>query len=48
MISEAADGGKFGLLIAAGLAMAGFVVLFNRVVWQRCYRLAEARYSLNR
>jgi len=48
MISEAAESDRFGLLIASGLAMAALVVVFNRVVWQRCYRLAEARFALNR
>jgi NitT/TauT family transport system permease protein len=48
MISDAAESDNFGVLIASGLVMAGLVVLFNRVVWQRCYRLAEERFSLNR
>ncbi len=24
------------------------VVVFNRVVWRRCYRLAETRFSLSK
>ena len=27
--------------------MSALVVLFNRIVWRRCYRLAEERFSLN-
>jgi ABC-type anion transport system duplicated permease subunit len=27
--------------------MAVFVVIFNRLVWKKLYRVAESRYSLN-
>jgi NitT/TauT family transport system permease protein len=38
----------FALLAASTLVMSAVVVLFNRLVWRRCYRLAEERYSLNK
>ena len=46
-ISRATEKGNFPLLAASVLTMAVFVVLVNRVLWKRLYRLAEARYSLN-
>jgi ABC-type anion transport system duplicated permease subunit len=37
------------LLLAAGLlTMALALVLLNRVLWKRLYRLADTRFSLNR
>ncbi len=36
------------MLAASVLVMSAVVVLFNRTVWRRCYRLAEERYSLNK
>jgi NitT/TauT family transport system permease protein len=48
MISGSEAHKQFGLLIASGLVMAAIVVSFNRVVWQRCYRLASERFSMNR
>ena len=47
-ISEAAAAGDFPLLGASVITMALLVVLFNRLVWRRCYRLAEQRYSLSK
>jgi NitT/TauT family transport system permease protein len=50
--TEAADQSEqaknLALLAAAVLVMSGIVVAFNRLVWKRCYRLAETRYALNR
>jgi NitT/TauT family transport system permease protein len=50
--TEAADQSEqaknLALLAAAVLVMSGMVVAFNRLVWKRCYRLAETRYALNR
>ena len=46
-ISRATTAGNFSLLCAAVVTMAAFVVLVNRFFWQRLYRLAEERYSLN-
>jgi NitT/TauT family transport system permease protein len=47
-ISAAAAGANFPLLAASILTMSTLVVLFNRTVWRRCYRLAEERYSLTK
>lgn len=38
--------GNFPLLAGSVLAMALFVVLFNRIVWKRLSRLAQDRYQL--
>ena len=45
-ISQATDAGNFDLLIAATMMMAATVVIINRFVWRRLYRLAETRYRL--
>jgi NitT/TauT family transport system permease protein len=45
-ISAAAAGANFPLLAASILVMSTLVVIFNRTVWRRCYRLAEERFSL--
>jgi NitT/TauT family transport system permease protein len=47
-ISRAAETGDFAGLAAGVLAMSALVMIFNRNVWRRGYRLAEERYSLNR
>jgi NitT/TauT family transport system permease protein len=47
-ISAAAAAADFPLLAASILVMAALVVVFNRTVWRRCYRLAEERFSLNK
>lgn len=47
MISHATAEGNFPLLCAAVVSMAMFVVLINRLVWKRLYRVAEDRFSLN-
>lgn len=48
MISEASASGSgaFPILAASLLAMSVIVFLFNRLVWRRCYRLAEERYAI--
>ncbi len=28
--------------------MSAIVVVFNRTVWHRCYRIAERRFSLDK
>jgi len=48
VISNAAAGRDLPLLAAGVVVMAGVVVVFNRLVWKRLYRLAENRYSLNK
>jgi NitT/TauT family transport system permease protein len=45
-ISRASDAGRFDVLLAATLIMATIVVLINRLVWRRMYRLASTRFKL--
>ena len=45
-ISSASDAGRFDLLLASTLIMATIVVLINRLVWRRMYRLASTRFKL--
>jgi len=45
-ISAASDAGQFHLLLAATLIMATIVVLINRLVWRKMYRLASTRFKL--
>ena len=45
-ISGASDEGRFDLLLAATLVMATIVVLINRLLWRRLYRLASTRFKL--
>jgi NitT/TauT family transport system permease protein len=45
-ISRASDAGHFRVLLAATLIMATIVVLINRVLWRRLYRLASTRFKL--
>lgn len=45
-ISRASDAGHFHMLLGATLIMATIVVLINRVVWRRMYRLASSRFKL--
>jgi NitT/TauT family transport system permease protein len=45
-ISRASDSGRFDVLLAATLIMATIVVLINRLLWRRLYRLASTRFKL--
>ena len=45
-ISRASDSGRFDVLLAATLIMATVVVLINRLLWRRLYRLASSRFKL--
>jgi NitT/TauT family transport system permease protein len=45
-ISSASDAGRFDILLASTLIMAGIVVLINRTLWRRLYRLASTRFKL--
>ena len=45
-ISRASDSGRFDVLFASTLIMATIVVLINRLVWRRMYRLASTRFKL--
>ena len=46
MISAATDAKNFNLLLASTIALAAVVVMTNRLVWRRLYRLAETRFKL--
>jgi NitT/TauT family transport system permease protein len=46
-IAQAAAAGNFAELLAGTLVMAAFVVVLNRLLWQRLYTLAERRYTLS-
>ena len=46
-ISGASDAGRFDVLIASTVIMATIVVLMNRLVWRRLYRLASTRFKLD-
>jgi NitT/TauT family transport system permease protein len=45
-ISRASDAGHFDVLLASTLIMATVVVLINRLLWRRLYRVASTRYKL--
>jgi NitT/TauT family transport system permease protein len=45
-ISRASDAGRFDVLLASTLIMATVVVLINRLVWRRLFRLASSRFKL--
>jgi NitT/TauT family transport system permease protein len=47
-ISKVAAAADFPLLAASVMVMAVMVVLFNRMVWRRFYRVAADRFSLSR
>jgi NitT/TauT family transport system permease protein len=47
IISDATAAGNYSLLTASVVVMGIFVVLLNRIVWKRIYRVAEDRYTLN-
>ena len=45
-IAAAANAANFPALLAGTLLMAAVVVLINRLLWKRLYKLAERRYTL--
>jgi len=45
-ISSASDSGRFDVLLASTAIMATIVVLINRLLWRRLYRLASSRFKL--
>jgi len=45
-ISSASDSGRFDVLLASTIIMATIVVLINRLLWRRLYRLASSRFKL--
>jgi NitT/TauT family transport system permease protein len=46
VIAAATASGNYPLLLAATLSMILTVVLINRLVWRRFYRIAEERYKM--
>ncbi len=46
VISDAMDKGNYSVLAASVMAMALFVVIFNRLVWKRLSALAQQRFQL--
>ena len=46
LIAQATAAGNYTLLLAATLSLVLTVVLINRLVWRRLYRLAEDRYRM--
>ncbi len=46
IVSSASDSGRFDMLLASTLVMASVVVLINRLLWRRLYRLASSRFKL--
>ncbi len=46
LIARATAEGDYPLLLASTLVMVATVVLINRLLWRRLYRLAEERYRL--
>jgi len=46
-IAEATAAGDYPLLLAATLTMVLTVVAFNRLLWRRLYRVAEARFRID-
>lgn len=46
IIAHATAAGDYALLLAATGVLIGVVVLLNRLVWRRLYRLAEVKYRM--
>lgn len=46
LIAQATGAGDYALLLAATLALVLTVVVINRTLWRRLYRLAEQRYRM--
>ncbi len=47
IIAQASNDANYPLLAASTVLMAVAVVILNRLIWKKLYRLAERRYSLN-
>jgi NitT/TauT family transport system permease protein len=47
LIAGAAETANFPLLLAGTITMALVVVLINRLLWRRLYRLAEERFRFD-
>jgi NitT/TauT family transport system permease protein len=48
LITQASEAANFALLAAGVLTMSFALVVLNRTVWRRLYRVADERFSLNR
>jgi len=48
LITQASAAANFALLAAGVLTMSFALVVLNRTVWRRLYRVADERFSLNR
>ncbi len=46
LIALATDQGDYALLAASTMALAVFVIIFNRLVWHRLYGLSATRFNL--
>jgi NitT/TauT family transport system permease protein len=46
VVSAAADTGNYPVLLVATMVMAGTVLVINRLLWRRLYRLASTRFKL--
>jgi NitT/TauT family transport system permease protein len=46
VIAGATASGNYPLLLASTLSMIGTVVLINRLLWRRLYRIAEERFKM--
>lgn len=46
LISQATASGNYSLLLAATISMIVTVVVLNRLIWRRLYKLAEEKYRL--
>jgi NitT/TauT family transport system permease protein len=46
VIASATSGGNYSLLLASTLSMILTVVLINRLLWRRFYRIAEERFKM--
>ncbi len=46
LIAQATGSANYALLLVATVALVGTVVLINRILWRRMYRLAETRFRM--
>ncbi|MGL5417696.1 MAG: ABC transporter permease [Clostridium sp.] len=46
LISESTANGNFAMLLMATLTMAIVVVIFNKLVWNRLYKLADEKFKM--
>ena len=45
-IAEATMAGDFAKVMVGVIVMSFYVVVVNRLLWRRLYRLAETRYAM--